>query len=223
MTIGTIFQDARIPLRSWFQAMWWVTAQKSGASALGLLHILGLNRYETAWTMLHRLGRAMVSPGRDLLSGRVEVDAYFLGGLGKDLPLRLQSAKTLMVVAAQEEGLGIGRIRMRQIPDTSAASLVPFLRDSIAPRSVVNTRGWMGNLSLESIGFAHHITDLEEEMGATPEPLPRVHLVISMLKRWLMALHEGRAIDNHLDFAENQRVGANSSLGWRSKLSASIR
>src|ERR1039458_3659928 len=67
VTAGTTFQDTRTSLRLWFQAMWWVTTQKNGASALGLQRVLGLKRYETAWTMLHKLRRAMVRPGRDLL------------------------------------------------------------------------------------------------------------------------------------------------------------
>ena len=73
VTAGTIFQDTRSPLALWFRAMWWVTTQKNGASALGLQRVLGLNRYETAWTWLHKMRRAMVRPGRDLLAGRVEV------------------------------------------------------------------------------------------------------------------------------------------------------
>ena len=73
VTAGTIFQDTRTPLPVWFRAMWWVTTQKNGASALGLQRVLGLKKYETAWTWLHKLRRAMVRPGRDLLTGRVEV------------------------------------------------------------------------------------------------------------------------------------------------------
>jgi hypothetical protein len=60
--------------------MWWVTSQKSGASALGLQRILGLGSYKTAWLLLHKLRRAMVRPGRDRLTGRVEVDEVFVGG-----------------------------------------------------------------------------------------------------------------------------------------------
>ena len=48
VTAGTIFQDTRTPLPTWFRAMWWVTNQKSGVSALGLQRALGLGR--TAWT-----------------------------------------------------------------------------------------------------------------------------------------------------------------------------
>ncbi len=66
---GTIFEGTRKPLRIWFQAMWYVTNQKLGGSALGLQHLLGLGSYQTAWTWLHKMRRAMVRPGRDRLSG----------------------------------------------------------------------------------------------------------------------------------------------------------
>jgi hypothetical protein len=77
----------------WFRAMWWVTTQKNGASALGLQRVLGLKSYETAWTWLHKLRRAMVRPGRDLLTGRVEVDECYVGGLEEGLPGRLNLQK----------------------------------------------------------------------------------------------------------------------------------
>ena len=64
LTAGTIFQDTRKPLTLWFRAIWWVMAQKNGASALGVQRILGLGSYTTAWTWLHKLRRAMVRPGR---------------------------------------------------------------------------------------------------------------------------------------------------------------
>jgi hypothetical protein len=68
VTAGTVFHRTRMPLPSWFRAMWWVVTQKNGASALGLQRVLGLGSYETAWTWLHRLRRAMVRPDRDRLS-----------------------------------------------------------------------------------------------------------------------------------------------------------
>ena len=80
VTAGTIFQDTRTPLTVWFRAMWWVTTQKNGVSALGLQRVLGLGSYQTAWAWLHKLRRAMVRPGRDRLTGEVEVDETYLGG-----------------------------------------------------------------------------------------------------------------------------------------------
>lgn len=200
VTAGTMFQDTRTSLRSWFQAMWWVTTQKNGASALGLQRVLGLNRYETAWTMLHKLRRAMVRPGRDLLMGRIEVDECYVGGLEEGLPGRLNLEKALVVVAAQEDGPRIGRIRMRQIPDASAASLVPFVEDSVEPGAVIHTDGWMGYVPLENKGYQHDVTVLKGTKKTPSELMPRVHQVISLLKRWLLGTHQGAVSHKHLDY-----------------------
>ncbi len=74
LTAGTLVEGTRKPLQTWFQAMWFVTNQRFGVSALGLQRVLGLGSYRTAWTLMHKLRRVMVRSGRDLLSGRVEVD-----------------------------------------------------------------------------------------------------------------------------------------------------
>ena len=81
VTAGTLFQDTRPSLVTWFRAVWWVVSQKNGASALELQRVLGLGSYRTAWTWLHKLRRAMVRPSRDRLSGAVEVDETFVGGV----------------------------------------------------------------------------------------------------------------------------------------------
>jgi transposase-like protein len=162
--------------------------------------MLGLNTYETAWTWLHKLRRAMVRPGRDLLTGRVEVDECYIGGLEEGLPGRLNLDKALIVVAAQEDGPGIGRIRMRQIVDASAASLVPFLRDSVEPGSVIHTDGWLGYQPLERNGYKHEVTFLKGRKKTPSELMPRVHRVISLLKRWLMGTHQGAVSHKHLDY-----------------------
>lgn len=200
VTAGTIFQDTRTPLPVWFSAMWWVTTQKNGASALGLQRVLGLKSYETAWAWLHKLRRAMVRPGRDRLSGRIEVDECYVGGLEEGLPGRLNVDKALVVVAAQEDGPGIGRIRMRQILDASADSLLPFVQDSVQPGSIVHTDGWLGYLPLQRNGYQHQVTFLRGKKKAPSELLPRVHRVISLLKRWLIGTHQGAVSHKHLDY-----------------------
>lgn len=80
VTAGTLFADTHLPLRLWFQAMWYVVNQKNRASALGVQRVLGLGSYRTAWRWLHKLRRAMVRPSRDRLSGTVEVDEVYIGG-----------------------------------------------------------------------------------------------------------------------------------------------
>jgi len=200
VTAGTIFQRTRTPLPVWFRAMWWVTTQKNGASALGLQRVLGLKRYETAWTMLHKLRRAMVRPGRDLLTGRIEVDESYIGGEEEGVLGRLNLKKALVVVAAQEDGPGIGRIRMRQIIDASAESLLPFIRDSVEPGSTIHTDGWLGYLPVERNGYQHEVTFLKGNQKTPSELMPRVHRVFSLLKRWLLGTHQGAVSQKHLGY-----------------------
>ena len=197
---GTIFQDTRTPLRLWFQAMWWVTTQKNGASALGLQRVLGLKQYQTAWTWLHKLRSAMVRPGRDLLGGRVEVDETYLGGLEEGLRGRQTETKALIIIAAEEDGRGIGRIRMRHIADASANSLHAFVQASVAQGSAVHTDGWVGYSGLAGKGYTHDVTILKGRKETASELLPRVQRVISLLKRWLMGTHQGAVSHKHLDY-----------------------
>jgi len=201
VTAGTIFQDTHKPLILWFRAIWWVTSQKNGASALGLKRILNLGSYKTAWAWLHKLRRAMVRPGRDLLSGTIEVDETYLGGLEEGLRGRKIDKKVLVVVAAQEDGKRIGRIRMRRIQDASSKSLHPFIEDSIeAGSSTIHTDGWEGYSGIEMKGYMHKITVLRKHKDSASSLLPRVHRVVSLLKRWLLGTHQGAVSHEHLDY-----------------------
>lgn len=200
VTAGTIFQDTHTPLTVWFRSMWWITTQKNGASALGLQRILGLRSYETAWTWLHKLRRAMVRPGRELLTGRVEVDECYIGAPEEEMRGRGSADKALVVVAVEEDGSKIGRIRFRQIPNASAATLNRFLVDSVAAGSTIHTDGWKGYQQVESLGFKHQVTVLKGSQNRASELLPRVHLVISLLKRWLMGTLQGAVSHKHLDY-----------------------
>jgi len=202
VTAGTIFQDTHKPLRTWFRAMWYVTSQKSGGSALGLQRALGLGSYQTAWSWLHKLRRAMVRPGRDRLTGHVEVDETYFGSLEEGRQGREPGRKGLIVIAAQEDGAKIGRIRMRRVPDASAKSLQGFVADVIEPGSVVHTDGWSGYMTLKDKGYIHDATAQGrlDIPGAEADLLPRVHLVVSLLKRWLMGTHQGAIGLKHLDY-----------------------
>jgi len=198
---GTIFQDSHVPLTIWFRAMWQITSQKNGMSASGLQRVLGLGSYKTAWAVLHKLRRAMVRPGRDLLDGVVEVDEAYWGGEESGAIGRGAEEKALIIVAAEEDGKGIGRIRLRVIPDASSASLHGFIREAIAPGSTVRTDGWKAYLGLQ--GFVHdrQVQSHQEEGGHL---LPRVHRVIALLKRRLLGTHQGAIGQEHLDAYLNE-------------------
>lgn len=196
---GTIFEGSRSPLTVWFRAIWWVTSQKNGASALGLKRILGLGSYETAWTWLHKIRRAMIRPGRDRLRGSVEVDETYIGGLEEGLRGRGAGNKTLVVIATQMvEKKKIGRIRMKQIPDASSESLHGFIGSSIEPGSTVITDAWTGYSGLE--GYCHKIINISKRKRDASDLLPGVHRIASLIKRWLMGTHQGAVSHDHLDY-----------------------
>ena len=197
VTAGTIFQDTRKPLRMWFRAAWHITSQKNGASAVSLQQVLGLGSYMTAWTWLHKLRRAMVRPGRDRLRGTVEVDETYWGGEEEDAIGRLTEDKALIAVAAEEDGKGIGRIRLRSIPDVTKASLHGFIAEAIEPGSTVRTDGLNAYLGLK--GYVHD-RQVQRRQTECEHLLPRVHRVVSLLKRWLLGTHQGAIGHEHLDY-----------------------
>lgn len=201
VTAGTIFHDTRKPLRVWFRAVWHVTSQKHGASALGLQRVLGLGSYVTAWSWLHKLRRAMVRPGRDALAGRVEVDETYVGGRAEGKRGRGSSNKALVAIAAEEDGARIGRIRMARIADASAASLEGFVSGAVAPGSRVHTDGWEGYNGLAHCGYRHAVSVLRGHgKDAATQLMPRVHRVAALLKRWLLGTHQGAVSPEHLDY-----------------------
>jgi hypothetical protein len=163
VTAGTIFDKTRIPLTSWFAAAWYVTSQQNGVSAMRLKQLLGLGSYQTAWTMLHKLRRAMVCPDRERLSCAVEVDETYIGG---------QTEKQAIVAIAVEvhEPHGFGRVRLRRMPDASASSLLPFVREAVEPGAEVRTNGWGGYSGLAKHGYIHNKTGFPRQ--ATPLTCP---------------------------------------------------
>lgn len=200
VTAGTVFHRSHTPLTDWFRIVWHVTSQKNGASAMHIQRAMGMGSYKTAWLCLQKLRRAMVRPGRDRLSGRVEVDETFVGGEEPGREGRAARSKTLVAIAAEEDGAGIGRIRMARIPDATALTLRAFIRRAVEPGSLIHTDGWMGYSGLDRIGYAHRATKLKgQTKDAATVAMPRVHLAASLLKRWLLGTHQG-AVGRHLDY-----------------------
>jgi transposase-like protein len=203
VTAGTIFEKTRTPLRVWFAAAWYLTNQKQGVSALGLQRVLGLGSYQTAWTLLHRLRRAMVRPTREPLKGLVELDETYLAITDREAPAPRGKSQTnqVFVVLAVEilEPRGFGRIRLRRIPDDSESSLIPFVQDSIQPGARVRTDGSAAYRSLSKLGYMHERKVHLGSCVAAHTSMPGVHRVAALLKRWLLGTHHGSVQPEHLD------------------------
>ena len=191
VTAGTLLHRTHVPLRLWFAAAYLVATHTPGFSAVQLQRQLGLSRYETAWAMLHKLRRAMLRPERDRLSGVVEVDEAYVGGVeaGRSSGRRRDSRKSIVVAAVEVRGRGSGRIRLAVVEDLSAAALVPFVEAAVAPGSAVLTDGWQGYAPLRR-GYDHQPSTVGDPKNASVL-LPRVHRTFSNLKTWLKGTHHG--------------------------------
>lgn len=193
VTAGTILHRTRKPLRLWFRAMWHITNQKYGANALGLQRVLNLGSYHTAWQWLHKLRRAMVRPHRERLSGMIEVDETYVGGQKPGKRGRGAAGKALVGIAVEDKGEeGIGRIRLQHLKDASATSLGSFVQAIAEPGSGIRTDDWSGYNGLAGSGF-NHVVD-------SPNDLKLVHLVASLLKRWLLGTYQGAVRPSHLTY-----------------------
>jgi transposase-like protein len=152
---------------------------------------LGFGRYETAWTMLQKLRRAMLRPERDRLSGVVEVDEAYVGGVeeGRRAGRRRDSSKSIVVAAIEVRGQGSGRLRLAVVEDLSASSLVSFVVASVEPGSTVLTDGWQGYAPLRQ-GYDHRPSTVGDPRNAS-KLLPQAHRTFSNLKTWLKGTHHG--------------------------------
>jgi transposase-like protein len=200
VTAGTLFHKTHKPLRTWFLAIWFLTSQKHGASALGLKRVLGLGSYNTAWTWLHKLRRAMVRPGREQLTGAIEIDETYVGGRGTKVRGRGAERKSIVAIAAEVRGRAPGRIRMSVVADVSATSLHAFVENNVEAGAEIRTDGWSGYKGIEKLGYNHIVTNISASGDPAHVVMPRVHRVASLLDRWWLGIHQGAIRPQHLDY-----------------------
>lgn len=203
VTAGTLFDRRRTSLTVWFAACWMFAAQKRGISAKALQRDLGIGSYPTAWSMLHRLRSVLVRPGRDRLSGAVEVDEAFIGGHETGLAGGRARGKKVLVDVAVEvlDPAGFGRARMGILADASSPSLHRFITENIEPGTRVITDGWRGYRGIDSLGYIHEPRSQRAARARGEDPgalLPAVHRVIALAKRWILGTHQGSIGDAHL-------------------------
>lgn len=200
VTAGTIFHRSHTPLATWFSAIWFVCASKNGVSASTLQQILGFGSYETAWAWLHKLRRAMVRPERDLLSGTVELDVTMVGGRTKGGDgAGTNKIPVMVAVEVGEEG-ALGRVRLARSESQNSTEMLDFAKRVIQPESHIRTDGAKNLRKLSNMGFTHEYHVMMTAKEAAHELMPGVHLVASLLKRWVAGtLHHGITRD-HLDY-----------------------
>ena len=220
---GTIFEQTKTGLARWFLAIFLVTSSKGGISAMELKRQMGFGSYQTAWSWLHKIRKAMVRPDRRPLADRVEADETYVGGPRPGRPGRGAAGKT-KVAGAVESGRGrargrrLGRLRLAVVPDASARSLEGFLATAVARPATVATDGWSGYGGLAAAGYRHEPVNLATSWGDASLRLPAIHLVFGLAKRWLLGTHHGAVGAKHLPayldefvFRFNRRTAKNLS------------
>ncbi len=199
VTAGTIFHRTRTPLATWFAAIWFLTSQKNGMSALGLQRVLGFGSYETAWAWMHKLRRAMVRPERDKLRGVVELDETMVGGVSPGTGGGYGDKMPVMIAVEHNEIHRLGRIRLAVASRPGSLELVDFAKAVIEPGSTIRTDGARMFARLGKAGFT-----VESTPGYKTEDkksvLPGVHLVASLLKRWLIGTLHYRVEEHQLPY-----------------------
>jgi transposase-like protein len=198
VTAGTIFAGTRTPLVSWFAAVWYVVNQKQGVSALGLQRVLGLGSYQTAWAWLHKLRRAMVLPGRELLGGVVEVDESYVGARHRGVGGRQLAGKAIVAIAVEGD-TAPERVQIKRISDVTH-TLSGFVLDNVARGTEVRTDAWTGYDDIGRFRFSHVVTHVSGSGDPAHVALPHVQIVASLLKRWILGTHQGAISHHQLDY-----------------------
>lgn len=202
-----------------------ITTAKNGLSAKTLERTIGTS-YRVAWTMLQRFRVAMVGKERKQLSGDIEIDETLVGGVKQGGKRGRGAIKSVVVIAVEiKKPKGFGRIRMRYVPDASSDSLIPFVRDVVAPGSAILTDGWRGYSGLSDLGYSHKIVRLSESGDPAHISMPGVHRISDLLKRWILGTLQGSVVPEHLQsyleeftFRSNRRTSQSRGLVFRGLL-----
>ena len=195
LTAGTVMHGSSKPLTLWFKAIWLMVTRKTGISAKDLQRTLGLGSYQTAWTWLHKLRRAMFRPERERLTGVVEVDETMVTC---ENPYRTPSKPIPIQIAVEDRGDHMGRVRLRLVTDLSAETLTPPIVENVAKGATIHSDGWSGYTDFEDAGFVHHVEVVGCDRASSIEKFPLVHRVASLLQRFLLGTYQGAARWFHL-------------------------
>jgi hypothetical protein len=171
LTAGTVMERTHTPLSVWFWAAYLVASQTPGMSAVQFQRQLGLQRYETAFQILHKLRAGMVRPDQDRIGGNpgecVEADETYVGGRtrGKghgvhDMVLvadavEVKQRKRGGSLNKRRTGRYAGRVRLVVVPDRSAKSLGGFIECVVAPGATIITDDWSGYATLGKRGSSY--------------------------------------------------------------------
>ena len=192
LTSGTLLEKTRKPFKTWFRAIFEISARRNGISAKDLQRIMGFGSYKTAWTWLHKLRAAMVRSDSEPLGPFVQTDEAFVGGKG--------GIKEMVLVAAEANG----RVRLAHVENNDDETLKLFADEQMASNTHVVTDGHAGYNSHSLGKRSHNMIVQTKGQRRENDTLQGCHWTISLLKRWLLGTHGGAVLGKHLQAYLNE-------------------
>ena len=203
-------QDSKLSARIWLTAMWLFATQKDGISAKSLQDNIGINSYRSAWLLLHKLRVAMIRADREPLSGVVEVDEDYIGGIEADGKRgRGSENKQIVAIAVQLEKIEtkkphdslrdyrLAKIRAKCIERASKEELHTFITENVAKGSTLYRDNWSGYTGIDQLGYNSVVFNASKAEDES-EKLPHIHLAISLISRWILGTYQGSMGEYHL-------------------------
>lgn len=218
--VGTIFEDSPIGLEKWLPAMWMMVNCKNGVSSYEVHRALGVTQ-KTAWFMLHRLRLATQTGTFEKLSGHVEVDETYIGGLSRNMHADKRkkkikgtggSGKSIVIGMLERQG----RIAAKAIRNTKRETLHQEIKDHVNPGSTVYTDDWRGYRKLPK-DYEHQVINHAQSYVRGQVHTNTIENFWSLLKRTIKGtyvsvepFHLFRYLDEQV-FRFNTRKGNDAS------------
>jgi transposase-like protein len=164
--VGTIFEDSPIGLDKWLCAMWMLANCKNGNSSWELHRTLGVTQ-KSAWFMLQRIRLALQGEDSGKLSGQVEVDETYIGGLARNMhrdvrERRIQGTGGKGKIAVMGLLERDGKVRAKVIRDATQLTLHAEVRSNVEPGAELFTDGWKSYGGLHQ-DYVHQVIDHAEK------------------------------------------------------------
>ena len=214
--VGTVMEDSPIGLDKWLAAVWMITNAKNGISSYEIHRALGVTQ-KTGWFLLHRIRLAMQTGTFEKLSGQVEADETYIGGLARNMHRSERGRKITGTGGAGKVAvMGLlerdGKVRAKVIADATQLTLHAEVRGNVAPGAQLFTDGWKGYSGLHQ-EYIHQVIDHAEKYVDGQIHTNGIENFWSLLKRGLKGtyvsvepFHLFRYLDEQT-FRFNERKG----------------